>query len=129
MRPPIFLFGLARKERQRRARWKKEKGAERDERMYEDQARHRDRRTWYSSGQNPEPGLKRVLCSVTKPAPVRGMLREQVNGCTRFVQCWTVAMTSFHPLTTSSALAPFSLWSLRTVSLFGQDRKEKWVLI
>ena len=74
-------------------------------------------------------------------------------------------MTSFHPLTTSSALAPFSLWADetplpvaeeggspapqprprravvkqarqghlrqggRTVSLFGQDRKEKWVLI
>ena len=27
MRPPIFLFGLARKERQRGALWKKEKGA------------------------------------------------------------------------------------------------------
>ena len=27
------------------------------------------------------------------------------------------------------ALAPFSLWSPRTVSLFAQDRKEKWVLI
>ena len=27
MRPPVFLFDLARKERQRRARWKKEKGA------------------------------------------------------------------------------------------------------
>ena len=73
-------------------------------------------------------------------------------------------MTSFRPLTTSSALAPFSLWADgpplpaaeeggtespqprpwravvkqarqghlrqggRTVSLFVQDRKEKWVL-
>jgi len=110
MRPPIFLFVLAKRKTAPRP-VEERKGRPRDEPVYEDQARHRERRTWYSSCQSPEPARKRVLRTVTKPAPVRGRRREHRNGCTGVVLRRTVAMTSFRPVTTFIALAPFSLWA------------------
>ena len=47
---------------------------------------------------------------------------------TGYVPCRTIATTGPVLLHRSIALALFSLWSPRTVSLFAQDRKEKWVL-
>ena len=71
MRPPIFLFGLARKERQRRARWKKEKGAARDRQLS----------FRYSVRATAQPGCE--LYSSGKPvySCFRGWLRLRSRRC------------------------------------------------
>ena len=51
------------------------------------------------------------------------------GSCTGGVQCSLSACTISRFARCCPRLAPFSLWSPRTVSLFAQDRKEKWVLL
>ena len=51
------------------------------------------------------------------------------GSCTGGVQCSLSACTISRFARCCPRLAPFALWSPRTVSLFAQDRKEKWVLL
>ena len=51
------------------------------------------------------------------------------GSCTRCAQCSVSAQTISRSAKCCPRLASFSLWSPRTVSLFAQDRKEKWVLL
>ena len=75
MRPPSS-FRLAEKKTVRaRAR---RKGRQRDEPLYSSVARHRDRRTWYSSGAKPIAGLNTASRVQERGvAPVRSTMERQ----------------------------------------------------
>ena len=126
MRPPSS-FRLAEKKMVRaRAR---RKGRQRDEPLYSSVARHRDRRTWYSSGAKSMPRLSTPSRVQERgEIPVRSTMERQRNaGFQTTPHCASGdpgCSLGFPPLRGVQRTLPLVafLWSTRTVSF--RERKE-----